>query len=178
MVYMRQAEPGRRDYITTLLITEVKHLQGNVVVDEGQLYRLNKKRLCTKIKETTCKKWAPRRIKLNLKITFNSIENHSIYLLILQSIVWVSIYLSLFFLVLSWLAGHCWENYCWTIFSFFSEKRGFKHPRFLGLNQGKRNILYFKFLSLKTMFLFIFYSFDYIFVEKWYPGLFSNFLQF
>ena len=35
MVYMRQAEPGRRDYITTLLITEVKNLQGHVVVDEG-----------------------------------------------------------------------------------------------------------------------------------------------
>ena len=139
MVYMRQAEPGRRDYITTLLITEVKHLQGNVVVDEGQLYRLNKKRLCMKIKETTCKKWAPSRIKLNLKITFNSMdwkENHSIYFLILQSIVWVSIYLSLFFLVLSWLAGHG-KLLLNNFFLFFSEKRGIKHPRFLGLMKVK-----------------------------------------
>jgi len=67
MVYMRQAEPGRRDYITTLLITEVKHLQGHVVVDEGQLYRLNKKRLCTKIKETTCKKKSAEKNKVEFK---------------------------------------------------------------------------------------------------------------
>ena len=43
MVYMRQAEPGRRDNIPTLLITEVKHLHGHVVVNKGQLYRLKNK---------------------------------------------------------------------------------------------------------------------------------------
>ena len=87
MVYVRQAEPGRRDNIPTLLITEVKHLHGHVVVNKGQLYRLKNKE--TKYENELILK----RVEKNNSNSMDRKENCSIYFLILQS---MSIYLSLF----------------------------------------------------------------------------------